>query len=580
MRPATRVQGRLVSEESKEPIPEQYVHIYQYGQDLHSLSGVELPNPEKSRLWVQPLMTYHTKTDEQGRFEFFLGDGNFDIRPPQQEKTDKFEIAGETELTLEVTTKVHREVELAGSVRGRATDQPLAGAKVEGVPQSFSGTDWQATADGDGKFLIKRRESPTYVYAISKDRQLAAIAEVDAQQREVSLQLEPVASASGRLLTRGTMEPWGGQIIHYGVRVPDEDNQAWSYRFGGRVTTAADGTFQLSGLVGGREYILHLDIDENGSFPTLTTRKFQSGEMHDLGDLEPPPPYQPYVPPTLEQRISQSFEVAGTPLERHAKALELVDLVKQHLLVVFGTPEDARIHRLMEIRFEDPDYRPLSDEYRVMAIPTDPAHREAAAELASLLGESIEGEHGEFLLVLLDFDGQKVATAGDEELCVGEALSKDRLLEWLRSHMPEPPDARELLDEALARAKQEDKRVLVQETATWCGPCHRLSRFLDANRVWEQDYIWVKMDHRWTGARELMAELRDGAEGGIPWFAILDAQGEKLATSNEPESNSNIGYPSSAAGQEHFENMLKTTRQRLSDEEIGELIGKLKGGEE
>src|SRR5690606_2779208 len=165
----------------------------------------------------------------------------------------------------------------------------------------------------------------------------------------------------------------------------------------------------------------------------------------------------------------------------------------------------------------------------------------------------MQGDRGDFLLVLLNDDGQKVATASDAELCVDEALSKDRLLEWLRSHMPEPPEARVLLDEALARAKQENKRILIQETATWCGPCHMLARFLDANRVWEQDYIWVKMDHRWTGAQELMAELRAGADGGIPWFAILDAQGEKLATSNEPEGQSNIGYPSSPEGQQHFE---------------------------
>src|SRR5690606_6039819 len=104
------------------------------------------------------------------------------------------------------------------------------------------------------------------------------------------------------------------------------------------------------------------------------------------------------------QRISQAFEVAGTPLERHAKALETVDLVKQHLLVVFGTPEDPRIHRLMEIRFEDPDYRPLSDEYRLMAIATDESHRKAAVELANLLEESLQGDRGDFVLVLANDD--------------------------------------------------------------------------------------------------------------------------------------------------------------------------------
>lgn len=105
--------------------------------------------------------------------------------------------------------------------------------------------------------------------------------------------------------------------------------------------------------------------------------------------------------------------------------------------------------------------------------------------------------------------------------------------------------------------------------------CHRLSRFLQDNRVWEKDYRWVKMDHRFEGAQQLMSELRDGAEGGIPWLAILDASGEKLATSNEPDSERNIGFPSTQAGRAYFEAMLRTTRQRLSDEEISELVGRL-----
>jgi len=105
------------------------------------------------------------------------------------------------------------------------------------------------------------------------------------------------------------------------------------------------------------------------------------------------------------------------------------------------------------------------------------------------------------------------------------------VIQWLRSHIDEPIDARKFLDEILAQAKRKNKRVLVQETATWCGPCHMLPDYPNDNREWETDYIWIKMDHRFTGARELMAELRAGASGGIPWFAILDADGKKLATS-------------------------------------------------
>ena len=73
--------------------------------------------------------------------------------------------------------------------------------------------------------------------------------------------------------------------------------------------------------------------------------------------------------------------------------------------------------------------------------------------------------------------------------------------------------------------------------------------------------------------RELMEELRDGAEGGVPWFAILDAQGKVMATSNDPKTKQNIGFPSDESSQLHFASMLNATRQRLSEEDVKEFVG-------
>ena len=214
-----------------------------------------------------------------------------------------------------------------------------------------------------------------------------------------------------------------------------------------------------------------------------------------------------------------------------------------------------------------------------MAIPTDANRYDMALELAQRLDEPLEEGRGDFLLVILDCEGKKVATADRSSLCTEDQLSKERLLELFRTHLTEPLDAREMLKEALEQAAKENKRVIVQETATWCGPCHRLSRFLRSHRVWEKDYIWVKMDHRWTGARDLMAEIRDGADGGIPWFAILDAAGQVLTTSNDPKTKQNIGFPSDESGQVHFANMFNATRQRLSQNDVNQLIEALANSE-
>jgi len=99
-----------------------------------------------------------------------------------------------------------------------------------------------------------------------------------------------------------------------------------------------------------------------------------------------------------------------------------------------------------------------------------------------------------------------------------------------------------------------------------------LSELLDANRVWEKDFIWVRLDHRWTGAKEIIDKFRDGAQGGIPWFAILDNHEEKLATSNDPSTGKNIGFPSEPRGRQHFKNILNATRQRMSETDVQSLI--------
>ncbi|QDV22564.1 thioredoxin family protein [Aureliella helgolandensis] len=296
------------------------------------------------------------------------------------------------------------------------------------------------------------------------------------------------------------------------------------------------------------------------------------GESVELGNLTQPGPYKPYVPPTLDEQIQTAFDVDGTPLERHQQALQNVRLVNQRLLVVFGKPTDPRIHRLMDIRYNDGDFRILRDDFLFLAIPTDSARLTNALVLAKALGQDLNETRQAFNLVLVDSEGKTLATAGDAELCVAGELSKELLLEFLRRHEVQPLNAQQLLNNALLQATQENKRVLLQETATWCRPCHLLSGLLDANRSWEKDFIWVKMDHRWTGAKEIMAKLRDGAEGGIPWFVILDAQGEKLATSNDPSTGKNIGFPSVQNGRKHFANILNATRQRMTEPEVQALV--------
>jgi hypothetical protein len=173
-------------------------------------------------------------------------------------------------------------------------------------------------------------------------------------------------------------------------------------------------------------------------------------------------------------------------------------------------------------------------------------------------------------------DGKVITSGGADTLSLDGEVDKQKLITLLAANSPDKLDASKLLAEALRQAKADNKRVIVQETATWCGPCWLLSRFLEKHKkAWETDYILVKMDHRWTGALEIMKGFRSDADGGIPWFAVLDAEGNVLVTSNGEDGN-NIGYPSDESGQAHFRKMIETTAQRMTPEQIASLMDALR----
>ena len=196
LRNPTRVHGVLMEAGTSKPIPAKNIYVYQYGQDLHSMAGIELPNPEDSRIWVQPLVVQSTTTDAVGRFEILLGDGEFDIRPWQQEKAEKLSIQGEAVVEMNVITEIAREIELSGTAIDANSEKPLAGVRVEGVTRSFRGNEWHAVTDDTGKFRVRCSPEATVVCACSSDKSLAAIAELAANATAIALERMPVGSAS------------------------------------------------------------------------------------------------------------------------------------------------------------------------------------------------------------------------------------------------------------------------------------------------------------------------------------------------------------------------------------------------
>lgn len=132
------------------------------------------------------------------------------------------------------------------------------------------------------------------------------------------------------------------------------------------------------------------------------------------------------------------------------------------------------------------------------------------------------------------------------------------------------PSANEVLKPVYAKAAKEGKKVLLIFHASWCGWCKKMDASLadvsikDAiNKRYEIAHLTVyehdgKKELENPGALELLTK-HGGADQGLPFWFILDANGNKLADS-QYKSGENTGCPASKEEVDH----LITTLQKTS----------------
>jgi hypothetical protein len=159
-----------------------------------------------------------------------------------------------------------------------------------------------------------------------------------------------------------------------------------------------------------------------------------------------------------------------------------------------------------------------------------------------------------------------------------QKLDGAALAAFLARHKPPTRDAEKMLAEALRKAKIEGKHVFFISSASWCGPCRMLSRFLAARKdVFAKHYVFVKLDiSRDSHAETVRKRIQGENTGGVPWYAILDGDGKMLGSSSVPDGKGraktrNIGFLSEAADVEHFVTLIERTAPRMAKEEIGGL---------
>lgn len=237
----------------------------------------------------------------------------------------------------------------------------------------------------------------------------------------------------------------------------------------------------------------------------------------------------------------------------------------QRVLVMFGGNWCGWCHKLHELFQKDPQIaRLLLYEYRLVMVDSN-----TNREIAAGYGADLE-HHGVPYLTVLSADGKVLANQDTGSLEDGPKHDPAKVKAFLSKWTAPPEDAEKALKDSLARAGAEKKLVLLHFGAPWCPYCRKLDDFLDQRKdLFDRDYIDLKIDTDRMARGKEVGQRFLGPSTGIPWMAILDAEGKKLADGDGPQGN--IGYPVEPLEIDHFIGMLKKTARKLGPEQIDEI---------
>lgn len=217
--------------------------------------------------------------------------------------------------------------------------------------------------------------------------------------------------------------------------------------------------------------------------------------------------------------------------------------------------------------------------YEYVVVHVDAGINGKNADLAKSYGAVCDGYP---YLTILDADGKPVVNQSTPAFEVdGENLGAGhdpkKLLEFFTTHQAPPLDAQKVLDESLAKAKSDGKRVFLHFGAPWCPWCHRLEDWMaqpEIAAILAKDFVDVKIDtDRHTGGADVHAKYADAKKVGIPWFVFLDASGKAITDSDD--TGNNLGFPYEPNEVEGFVEMLRKAAVNMTGEDIDTLAKSL-----
>lgn len=212
----------------------------------------------------------------------------------------------------------------------------------------------------------------------------------------------------------------------------------------------------------------------------------------------------------------------------------------------------------------------------------------ARAETNAALAKSLRADLGKGLpaLTIIDPRGRPVANSPGKAFENGSAWDPDyvpmMLREWLLMQRTEQRDTQIVIEDALAKAKEEGKPVFLRFTLRedpWSDRLDAWARRPEVAPILARWFVVEKIDAaRSVGGYEAFIQ-RATTDGTTPWFEFLSsADGKTLATSipANGKPTDNIGFPTDDGELAAFAAMLRTANPKIEGAEIDRLLETLR----
>ncbi len=399
------------------------------------------------------------------------------------------------------------------------------------------------------------------IYAATADGAAAGTAIVDSFRAPVEIMLQPTSEYRGRLLSSGDA-PVTRHAVRAVVRVEGYEDYKGTFLHSFEAAT------------------LRAKTDDNGRFtlrgiPTelpVTVFAAPTGINGDSERLD-----QVFLEPG-EVRPEQTIHIGPRNDDQPIQLAEdfrrkLRDcLLNGYRLLVITAVESEQVSQFIDENLID--YTVNSCAYSFIQLRVPMASETPSAELASLLDthNCTAPAPGHLLAIAFDSEG---TAAGQLQLDVAHPEAAASAAAFLEKHSPETPNADDKWAAAFAEARRTSRKVWMCIGQRYCSPCFKLSRWMDDQKdILSKDYVMLKVDNfRDLGGRETASRLTLGRPGGIPFWGIFSRDEELLADSIGPLGN--VGMPNDSEGRKLIRNVLRETRQSMTDTDIEHLLQSL-----